>query len=297
MRATKLSAIAPAKLNLRLKVVGRRADGFHELSMLNATINLCDQLEISKQGSEVILSVDSADLLQDLGPLESNLACRAARLFLEHYGINDAGVSISLKKVIPVGAGLGGGSSDAAATLLLMARLFEAECAGRANFRDLMILGASLGADVPYFIQGGLCVVEGIGDSVQAIKDSPLKGSSFLLICPPEHSSTIEVYRSFTQRFPSSSLQPDSKLKKRDFSYQNVLDLVENDLAAVVFERSPECKKIFELISDCSEVVSGLTGSGSALFCLPRQQNDVNVLKKVQESLPNRQLATILTFY
>ena len=159
--ASALSLLAPAKLNLFLHVLGRRPDGYHDLQSVFRCISLFDEIQIEKRPTDQPLTL-SCNV--DLGDLQDNLVLRAAALLQErsstHYGAH-----VILKKQIPVGAGLGGGSSDAAAVLVGLNYLWSL------NFTaaELQQLGAELGADIPFFIQGGDAWVTGVGEQIEPL--------------------------------------------------------------------------------------------------------------------------------
>ncbi len=153
---------APAKINLSFRILGRRADGFHAIETLMAPVSLCDTLTITRAGAggEIKLVCDDPTLATG----DDNLVVKAARLFLREARI-DAGISLDLRKRIPHGAGLGGGSSDAAATLTGLNRMFD----GRFSQDELQRVAAQLGSDVPFFIGGTAAKCSGRGEIVQPV--------------------------------------------------------------------------------------------------------------------------------
>ena len=162
-----LRLIAPAKINWTLEVLARRDDGYHELRTVLQTIDLCDTIEL-RPAAELTLTVVGVDA-SAIGPVEANLALRAAELLRSRYNIA-AGASVELDKRIPGAAGLGGGSSDAAAVLRGLSRLW------RLNLDDaaLAALGAELGSDVPFFIYAGTALAEGRGERLTPLPDAPV---------------------------------------------------------------------------------------------------------------------------
>src|SRR5436190_8446884 len=173
---------APAKINLFLEITGKRADGYHTLETVFQTVSLADELTFSLQ-TELTLTCSDPRLPTD----ESNLVMRAAR------GLREAlkekrGARISLKKIIPTGAGLGGGSSDAATTLLALQKLWRRSL----STSRLARLAASLGADVPFFLKKGLCVATGIGDRLKPLRRLPR--TSLVLVYPGFGVSTKAAY-------------------------------------------------------------------------------------------------------
>ncbi|MDR3595909.1 4-(cytidine 5'-diphospho)-2-C-methyl-D-erythritol kinase [Clostridium sp.] len=177
---------AYAKINIALDVVGKREDGYHLLRMIMQTIDLYDVVEVKKINSAINIECNKHYVPTD----ERNLAYKAAKLFKETYSIDD-GVDIIITKFIPVSAGLAGGSTDAAAVLKLMNKIFGIN----ADDQELSELGLRLGADVPYCINGGTALCEGIGEKITELKR--FKDKILVLIKPPFGVSTKEVYKEF----------------------------------------------------------------------------------------------------
>lgn len=178
-----LTLPAPAKLNLMLHITGRRADGYHLLQTVFRFIDLCDRLYFSLR--------DDGRILRPLGgdgiAAEDDLVVRAARLMQPHAAGSAAGVEIRVHKQIPAGAGLGGGSSDAATTLLALNHLWHCDLA----LTQLAEIGLQLGADVPVFVHGFNAFAEGVGERLQPIA---LKPAWYLLVTPQVHVSTAEIF-------------------------------------------------------------------------------------------------------
>src|SRR3954469_21339572 len=168
-----MQVLAPAKINLSLKVLGKRADGFHEIETLIAPISLCDTIDIEKQNRWIDFSCDDPTLPGG----DENLVVRAAKLFLEQAKIK-SGVSIKLEKKIPHGAGLGGGSSDAAAMLRALNELFETNL----SREELGKIAAEIGSDVPFFLFNSAAVCKGRGEIVEPAK---LKSKLSILLLKP----------------------------------------------------------------------------------------------------------------
>lgn len=177
---------AYAKINIALDVVGKRNDGYHLLRMIMQTIDLYDIIDVRKSEFGINIKCNKYYVPTD----ERNLAYKAAKLFKETYSI-DQGVDIELTKYIPVSAGLAGGSTDAAAVLKVMNKIFDIN----ANEKELKELGLKLGADVPYCISGGTALCEGIGENITQLKQ--FKDKILVLIKPPFGVSTREVYKGF----------------------------------------------------------------------------------------------------
>lgn len=272
---------APAKLNLRLKLQGLRADGYHLLRMLNVGVSLCDRVRLQTQAAGVSLSVsgpraDAAD--RGLSDPARNLAARAAQAFLRRFGVN-GGVSIALEKFIPAGAGLGGGSSDAAAVLRAMCALFDVEfrAAGERAAGQLSEIALELGADVPYFLRMGCAVVEGIGETVRAYDVPALHGHPLLLLLPPFPLLTKEVYAAFDRHSRFSPSDPALEMFEQRMAqgalgeelHRTLFGLVENDLEDAAVDCEPRMRALLDLVRGQEGGAGGMTGSGSALFFIP----------------------------
>ena len=178
---------AYAKINISLDIVGKReSDGYHLLKMIMQNIDLYDEISIEKQKEGITITCN-----KNYVPTDSrNLAYKAASLFKETYNIKD-GVHIDIVKNIPVSAGLAGGSTDAAAVLKLMNKIFEVNVSDE----ELMDIGLKLGADIPYCINGGTALCEGIGEKITTLQ--PFKDKILVLVKPSFGVSTKEVYKSF----------------------------------------------------------------------------------------------------
>jgi 4-diphosphocytidyl-2-C-methyl-D-erythritol kinase len=240
---------APAKLNLFLHVVGRRPDGYHELQTVFALIDLADWVDVHLRSDGQIHR--HGDLA---GTAEADLASRAANALQQATGTR-AGADITVLKHIPAGSGLGGGSSDAATTLLALNALWRTGLARE----DLANLALGLGADVPFFVQGSNAFAEGIGERLTPLRLGPL---FYALIWPQVHVPTKEI-------FADSGLTRTSKLTKMaDFSAAVESDPTRlfgvNDLQAVTRRRVPEVDEALRHLERFGP--ARMTGSGSAVF-------------------------------
>lgn len=252
---------ALAKINLGLRVIGRRPDGYHELRTVFQTISLGDTLEIAFTRARRTRIELSADL-----EIPDNLAARAAELAL--HAMRVAGhLQLRLTKKIPLGAGLGGGSSDAAAVLLALPVL----AGGAIPFERLLRLGAELGSDVPFFLLGGTAVGIGRGTELFPSPDMPRK--SGLLLVPRLHVSTADAYRALglTSEFQQNKI----------VSFQSQLwgpgpDAPVNDFEGVVFERYPQLGRWKRRLLQMGAKPALMSGSGSALFGLFRTPEEVS---------------------
>jgi 4-diphosphocytidyl-2-C-methyl-D-erythritol kinase len=256
-----------AKLNLRLKVTGRRANGYHELSMLTVPIALRDTIEISiADGEGCELSV-SGPMGAGVPSDESNLVVRGCRAFLEANGVSRF-IQIHLTKEIPAGAGCGGGSSNVAAVLSVLHREVVGRTSDQIENDQLDTLALSLGADVPYFLRSSPAWITGIGEEIATASVSYLSNLPVLLVLGLPHSSTVQVYRalSMDESFEADPLQGFPE------SYPDLLEALENDLEDPAIGI---CPQIGECLSELRERFgrrASMTGSGSALFVLPHRQ-------------------------
>ena len=247
---------AYAKINIALDVVGKREDGYHLLRMIMQTIDLYDTIEIEKIDSGINLICNKHYVPTD----ERNLAYKAAKLFKETYSI-DKGVNINLDKNIPVSAGLAGGSTDAAGVLKLMNKIFDVN----ADDDELKALGLKLGADVPYCINGGTALCEGVGEQITQLKE--FKDKILVLIKPPFGVSTKEVYRNFDLSrviFHPRIEELIEKMKNDDiyFVANNMRNLLEN----VTLRKHRVISNIKEEVKLNGSIGTMMSGSGPTVF-------------------------------
>jgi 4-diphosphocytidyl-2-C-methyl-D-erythritol kinase len=242
----------PAKVNLYLRVVGRRPDGYHEVVTVMQPLTLADTLTVTLAGAGISLRCDRPDLPQG----EENLVWRAARQFQEETGLT-MGVRLSLSKRIPVAAGLGGGSSDAAGTLLALNEL-----AGRPLAPDrLHRLASRLGADVPFFLAREPAVGRGTGTELSPVTLLPYW---YLLVNPGVPLSTRWVY----ENLDLAGLQETPATEAWDPEHPETW--VANDLGTVALKRFPELAELLAGLSDAGAWCQGISGSGPTLFGLFR---------------------------
>lgn len=252
---------APAKINLFLHVTGRRPDGYHTLFTLMAPVGIYDTISIDVKTGGIRVTCDDPRLPVDI----SNLAGRAADCFLKHYGKQTGcrprpGVRIAIRKQIPVGAGLGGGSSDAAAVLLGLNRHFG-EPFPQA---DLMQMGAEIGADVPFFVFKRPAIVTGIGEIIEPYRQR--LPYHVLVVFPGIHVSTATVYENLDLGLTNC----EKKLKKLLLG-QRAFDAARhacNDLEAVVLPMFPEIAAAKQALLESGADSALMSGSGSSVFGL-----------------------------
>ncbi|MBE5876785.1 MAG: 4-(cytidine 5'-diphospho)-2-C-methyl-D-erythritol kinase [Lachnospiraceae bacterium] len=256
----KMECKARAKVNLGLDVCRRLENGYHEVKMVMQTIDLYDVLEFTKRKDpDIILSVDSQDTL---GDITNNLIFKAAKLMIGHFSIKE-GIEIHLSKHIPVAAGMAGGSTDAAATMIAMNELFEL---GQTR-EQLMELSLQLGADVPFCIMGGTALAEGIGEKLTKLPAPP---QTVVLIAKPSVMvSTKEVYE---------NLKVDTLEKHPDIdgmvaaiglgSLSGISDRMENVLETVTIGLHPEIEQIKTFMKEHKAINAMMSGSGPTVFGL-----------------------------
>lgn len=282
MSENEFSLHALAKINLRLKVTGRRADGYHLLSMVNTSVSLDDELLVRINNSGAIsLSIDGvveSALKRELMNPDKNLVGRAVSGFCRNFDLK-IGASIVLRKRIPSQAGLGGGSSDAASLLMLLYSLHKEEIKRTQKMSDeemwhaLYRLALNLGADVPYLLRGGLAYVRGVGEVVQELPGERVSGVQCILVHPAAKLSTPRIFARYREL--RSEFEGDEKVAelvgREKIEISDLLPLVDNDLRDPIFLEAPRVKSTFDSLSEVSGVVVGVTGSGSALFVLPKE--------------------------
>lgn len=251
-----------AKINLFLRVVGRRPDGYHEIESIFHGVSLGDDLELRVvEGSDVEVEMHVAHGPTSAVPKrESNLAYLAARALAEK-GATSTGIRIDINKKIPIGAGLGGGSGNAAGVLVALNELWKA---GIGN-DDLNLLGASVGSDVPYCLVGGTVLVTGRGESLTSLP-SP-SDLHFVLGISDEPLFTKDVYERWDELgVGSDSGSAPMTLALGTGDPREVGQLLHNDLEPAAFSLRPELEELKKVISSAGALGTGLTGSGPTLF-------------------------------
>ncbi|HGY08757.1 MAG TPA: 4-(cytidine 5'-diphospho)-2-C-methyl-D-erythritol kinase [Oceanithermus profundus] len=240
---------ACAKLNLGLAVRGRRPDGYHELHTLFATVDVCDEVRLRPEGRGVTLTV-GGEFEAPQGP--ENLAWRAAEAYLEAADA-PGGVAVRLEKRVPAGAGLGGGSADAAAVLRGLAKIYPAEI-------DLEALARELGADVPFLLRGGLAEGRGAGEELAFLE--PLE-AHFVLVRPPFEVPTAAAYAALEPRDFGGDLDVGGIL---DALRRGAPPPWRNDLERAVFFAYPPLADLKRLLEEHGLAGALMSGSGSTLF-------------------------------
>jgi 4-diphosphocytidyl-2-C-methyl-D-erythritol kinase len=250
----KILAKSFAKVNPRLKVLGQLEDGYHELDISFLSVNLADRITFqTSAGGDIALST-GADI-----PTRKNLCYRAARKLKEACS-TERGATITLEKNIPIGGGLGGGSSNAATTLICLNRLWKC----RLSRRDLIEIGGEFGADVPFFFYGGYCTGAGKGARLRK-KENPFLDRLVPLLIPPFLQLTPEVYSRFDE-LTNSSGAPESEEEFTSGPGAGPFD-VKNDLERAALDLNPELEPYLDLLRKASTIeTAGVAGSGSSTF-------------------------------
>lgn len=318
----RVDVAAPAKVNLLLRVLAREESGYHGIETLFQALELHDTVEVERRPEPAVsLEVTWAGPSEDLGPVEDNLAYRAAAGYRARAGLDDVpGVAVGLTKAIPAGAGLGGGSSDAAAVLRAMDRIH----AGALGEAALMELAGSLGSDVPFFL-GPSPLALGWGRGERLLGLPPLASRPVLVVIPPFRVSTGEAYRRLAEMRASPlgeppSATPDARAGEASggdeagghrgagpspgwtetvlpgavpltmddvSSWSGVTARAGNDFEAVVLRDRPRARAILELLRSRGAAPALLSGSGSALFgVFPDGNRAEGAAKEIRSAVP-----------
>jgi len=277
----KINIKSPAKINLHLEVIGKREDGFHELAMIMQNIDLSDYLEF-QINNEGLIKLESD--CNDLSFSSDNLIVKSANLLRKKSNI-DFGANIFLRKNIPIGAGLAGGSSNAAATLIGLNKLWDLNL----DQETLCSLASTLGSDIPFFINGGIQLCFGRGEILEKL-DSNFEYGVLLLKNPNVSVSTAETYKKYSNRFCDEYLTLTSRemienIRKnlRDNGLNNLnLDnqhlTIKNDLQSVVENENDSVKQALYLLSKLENCLTfSMSGSGPTCFALFK---DIETAKK-----------------
>ena len=277
----RLRLMAPAKINWTLEVLGRRPDGFHEVKTILQTIDLCDSLEL-EPAAELTLTATG----EGLPPPQENLTMRAARLLQERTSYS-GGARMRLTKAIPVAAGLGGGSSDAAAALRGLDRLW-----GLALPHERLVeLAAEVGSDVPFFLYGGTALAEGRGERITPLPDAPR--TAILVVVPPL-SMPHKTQRMYSLLGPehygdgaASDRFADALRQRRLFEESDLYDVFDS----LAFRAFPELHACRQALMQAGASAVHLAGSGPALFVLLRDEEQRERLTRAAASAGARAFA------
>jgi len=269
-----ISVLSPAKINILLKVLGKRADGYHELYTLMEPISLFDKISIeANEGDSISIECAHSEVPSD----NSNLAGRAAELFLEKTGLTKA-LTIKIDKSIPVGAGLGGGSSNAASVLMALNEMLNTGLPDD----ELKKMGAEIGSDVPFFILKGPAVATGRGEVLRRVS---LPGLFYILINPGFSVSTKWVYGNLdlTNNPENNILSYSDRLFE---SLTAIVDNLTNDLEAVTLTKFPEISGLKRLLMNSGATGALMSGSGPTVFGLfTEEKRAIEAFKFLRDAL------------
>lgn len=270
---------ARAKINLTLDILGIRADGYHEVSMIMQAIELCDTVELEKS-SGISLKMDTSKIIggENIPCDEKNLAWKAAMAFQKFCGKN-FGVEISIEKKIPMAAGLAGGSTDAAAVIRGMNRLYETNL----TENELCKIGEQVGSDVPFCIIGGTCLAEGRGEILTRL--APIKNFSVVLAKPDGEISTAWAYKTYDEN-PAKTHPPNNEIIKQfergdyNAAFKNFYNVLEN----VALKKFPAIADLESKMLAAGAKVALMSGSGPTVFALTDEQHVKKISASVEDS-------------
>ena len=254
----------PAKINPVLEVLSKRPDGYHELALVFQAIGLYDKLEFVRGGDGLRFEVleSPTPLAQD----DSNLVLKAAKLFLKEVLKGEADVLIRLKKQIPLAAGLGGGSSDAAATLMGLDLVFNA----MTDPQVLQALAGQLGSDIPFFLTGGTALGTGRGEVIAPLEPSPLM--HLVLVKPAEGLSTPAVYQSGKALFSSGEKAKGFQKLLREKNLPKIAGSLFNSLQPAAFYLMPEVERLRDQLIKAGALGAQVSGSGPTVFGIAKDK-------------------------
>jgi len=278
---------ARAKINLTIDILGIRADGYHEVSMIMQTIGLCDTVELEKSSGGISLKMDTSQIIggENIPCDEKNLAWKAAMAFQKFCGKN-FGVDISIAKKIPMAAGLAGGSTDAAAVIRGMNRLYETNL----TETELCKVGELVGSDVPFCILGGTCLSEGRGEILTRL--APIKSFDVVLAKPDGEISTAWAYKTYDDN-PAEIHPPNTEIinqfKRGDYdaAFKNFSNVLEN----VTIRKMSVIADLKNKMLAAGAKVALMSGSGPTVFALTDEKN----VKKISESVKDSGAQVFIT--
>ncbi len=259
---TKIIKKAPAKINLFLEVSARRPDGYHDIESVMQTVSLFDQLTfVIKESAGQNISVECS--VPDVPCDERNLCYRAAKLFFEAADVKEYDLSISIDKHIPMAAGLGGGSSDAAATLAALNELYD----GVFSKSELCALGRKIGADVPFCIMQGISITKGIGDVF--LPCAPLPDCYIVIACRGEGVSTPAAYKKLDEMYDFSARSVDAgefAVLIGSGELPAIANGMTNIFESAVLPHHAEAREIKDILSSAGALRAMMSGSGPSVF-------------------------------
>ena len=271
LTTTKICVKSPAKINLHLEIIGKREDGYHELAMIMQNIDLSDYLEFENNHTgEIKLNSDC----KDLSLKDDNLIIKAANYVKEISNNRKLGANMFLKKNIPIGAGLAGGSSNAAATLIGLNKLWDLNL----NYETIISLSAKLGSDVPFFVNGGCQFCFGRGEILEKY-NSKFDYGVILLKNPKISISTADTYKKYSKEYCSNKYNEYEKIDLirndlringfKELNFPDQMIKVKNDLQVIVERENDSVRKALYLLSNLKNCFSfSMSGSGPTCFAL-----------------------------
>ncbi len=283
LSTTKICVRSPAKINLHLEIIGKREDGYHELAMIMQNIDLSDYIELENNHiGEIKLNSNSKDLSLN----DDNLIIKAANHIKLISKDKELGANIFLKKNIPIGAGLAGGSSNAAATLVGLNKLWDLNL----DYETILLLAAKLGSDVPFFVDGGCQFCFGRGEILEKY-NSKFDYGVILLKNPNISISTIDTYKKYSKEFcptyftetqKTNDIRNDLRINGfNDIKFTEQRIKVKNDLQVIVEKENDSVKKALYLLSNLQNCFSfSMSGSGPTCFALFK---NINIATEVFE--------------
>jgi 4-diphosphocytidyl-2-C-methyl-D-erythritol kinase len=263
---------SPAKINLFLKVLSKRPDGYHNIISLITPVSLYDIIHIREESAGAVVVHDDKGILPEG---YENTLYRAAALLKEKYNI-DRGVNIFIEKNIPIGSGLGGPSSNAATVLKELIRIWELQV----GYEEAMELGVRIGADVPLFIYGRPCVIEGIGERVSPVEIPPLW---FLIVYPNVVLRAKDVYNSV--KIVLTKTENDIKLRRKFETIQDVAVTLENDLEKVGITMCSTIGLVKARLMEIGSQGALMSGSGSSVFGIFQSEHEAQEASSAVQDL------------
>jgi 4-diphosphocytidyl-2-C-methyl-D-erythritol kinase len=242
-----------AKVNLHLEILGKRDDGFHEISTIFQTVSLCDELTFEDIDSEIELVTDDASIPTD----DRNLIVRAGNELRSAFAV-DRGARISLNKHIPVGGGLGGGSSNAAVTLIGLSKLWDLHN----SIDELSGIGGGLGSDVPYFLYGGTAAATGRGEIIESLPDFP--SGHLIIVTPGVHVSTASAYAGLDAL--NLTMTASNRILNVSRAAEILYGELKNDFEKTVFAKFPEIERAKKMLTELGAKQALMSGSGASVF-------------------------------
>lgn len=253
---------APAKINLTLDILGKRTDGYHKIESIFQAVSLCDVLTFKKLSTGIKVTTDHASLPVD----ERNLVYQAARLMYTKFSLA-GGIQIDIKKNIPLGAGLGGGSSDAAAVIKALQRMHGVET----TKEELLLLASKIGSDVPFFVEGGTAVVAGRGEHIWPVPDMPTR--ELLLVLFPFELSTATVFAKWDS--PPGNNTRRALAALYDGDWQGMEKFATNGLQEAAFICQPKIEVAYKLLMANGFSPVHISGSGPSLVVYSKDKEKV----------------------